>query len=300
MTTPTLTNTSLPIISFLPFKEGLRTIKDHGYSYTLEKIVDFILGNNRSIAPYTRDECKRLLQDAKNIHGDYDKTCKNYSGKTPIAYMTAGAPGAGKTTLVLEMIKQGYIAKGIPYVDPDDALKKMHSTYSQSISKDLGPEPRTANQEAHCRWASTKAKQLSEAYKMWQAGSNAIVHTYLPTAVKLKKSHIFGTTATSETAGPYLDLLKQNGFQTHMIYVSAPDAVRWESIKLRDKNCVQTTEEDIRVKGIKLPLQTQTYFTHADVIDFYWRSKVQSAPQHVATWLREPKRTQRSPSNSQH
>ena len=77
-----------------------------------------------------------------------------------------------------------------------------------------------------------------------------------------------------------------------MIHVTAPDDVRWDSIKERDKTFIQTTEQDVKEKGLLLPQRiNDTFLGFADVIEFYYRDAVQQDAQLAATWTRNQDNT---------
>ncbi len=72
-----------------------------------------------------------------------------------------------------------------------------------------------------------------------------------------------------------------------MIHVSAPDDVRWGSIQERDKTFVQTTEQDVKEKGLLLPQRiNDTFLKYADQIEFYYRDDVKQDAVLAARWLR--------------
>ena len=65
----------------------------------------------------------------------------------------------------------------------------------------------------------------------------------------------------------FFEFLKEQGYRIRIIHVSASDDVRWGSIQERDQSFVQTTEEDVRMKGLMVPQRiTDTFLTHADEI----------------------------------
>ena len=61
----------------------------------------------------------------------------------------------------------------------------------------------------------------------------------------------------------------------------------WGSIKERDKTFVQTTEQDVREKGLLLPQRiNDTFLAYADEIEFYYRDGVKQDAQLAAKWVR--------------
>ncbi len=65
--------------------------------------------------------------------------------------------------------------------------------------------------------------------------------------------------------------------------------MRIDSIHERDKNFIQTTDQDIQEKGDLDPQRIlDTYLKFADRIDFVYRDDVHSKAKHTATWIRSP------------
>lgn len=246
--------------------------KDSGYEYSLPKSVleSFISGKAfDNPVVYSEEESKNLKDDIRYIYQDImDKN----PAKDCIAIMTAGAPGAGKTIKLKQHLETNRIAgKNFAYICPDDVcLPKQMKTYKASIDP--------TNQ-------SMQAKQ--SAYNKWRPGSNAATHLILGNLIREKYAFYFGTTSTGPATGKFFDFLKKQGYKIKLIHVTAPDDVRWESIKERDKTFVQTTEQDVREKGQLLPQRiSDTYLAYADEIEFYYRDAVNADAILTARWLR--------------
>lgn len=183
----------------------------------------------------------------------------------PVAIMTAGAPGAGKTIKMKQEL-EAYRLNGntYAYICPDDVcLRQMKNTYQ------AGPETGL------------------EAYAKWRPGSNAAAHLILANLIREKVAFFFGTTSTSPATKFFFDFLKKQDYRIKLIHVSAPDDVRWESIRERDKSFIQTTEEDVREKGKMLPERIRdTYLEFADEIDFCYRDALKADAIFAAKWTR--------------
>jgi hypothetical protein len=181
--------------------------------------------------------------------------------------MTAGAPGAGKTTKMRADLR----GENRAYNCPDDVcLQGQTRTYWVDIESGDG----------------SKAARLA-AYNKWRPGSNAAAHLILANLIREGYAFYFGTTSTGPATSTFFEFLKMNGYQIRLIHISAPDDVRWASIQERDKTFVQTTETDVREKGFLLPQRIMdTYLKHADIIEFYYRSGVSKDAELGATWVR--------------
>jgi|688.fasta_scaffold17074_16 hypothetical protein len=212
--------------------------QESGYEYFLSKHVleSYLSGKafDHPI-PYSNEESIKL-------HDDIDEIFQNILYSHPmqegLAVLTAGAPGAGKTIKLRQDLEANRRnGKNYAYICPDDVcLKNQTRTYIADIKNGDGSKD-----------------TLQRAYNKWRPGSNAAAHLILGNLIRAKYAFCFGTTSTSPTAGRLFELLKRQGYYIRLIHVSAHDDVRWESIKERDKTFVQTTEQDVREKGILLP-----------------------------------------------
>lgn len=192
--------------------------------------------------------------------------------------LTAGAPGAGKTTLLESIIAKDNNTS--PYVDPDAVFLKrlMKNSYQAELDKLLA-EP------------GADEKQIrQDMYNKWRPASNYLTHIWQAYLISQKSNFVFGTTSSSPQMGSTFKYYKDQGYKINVIHISAPDQVRWDSIKLRDKTFVQTTEEDIREKGKLVPQRiNDTYLASADNIEFYYREKADGDAVHTASWFRDKK-----------
>lgn len=228
--------------------------------------------------------------------------------------LTAGAPGAGKTTLLESIIAKEDIKA--PYVDPDAVFLKhnMKNSYQADIDSSLtslhslvrfvkeytpGPISSLVNVVINAVRSTgvfnlipSKLTFIDEksirkaAYDTWRPASNFLTHIHIADYVAKGSSFIFGTTSSSEQMASTFEYFKDKGYDIRLIHVSAPDEVRVASIKLRDKEFVQTTDEDIREKGNLVPERiNDTYMRYADAIEFHYRDKAEGDAVHAATWI---------------
>lgn len=247
---------------------NLDSIYNSNYSYSLPKsmLVSFMTGESfgRKVA-YTPDQDGKLRVELNQIF----LTACSHQRNSPEIVMTAGAPGAGKTTLMERLLKEEREqGREFTYVDPDAVfLKEMKSTYHQSIAEGMSPQ---------------------ESYNLWRPASNFGCHAALANLIRDKKAIFFGTTSTGDKTYVTCEFLKKQGYSIKFIYVAAPDDVRWGSIQERDKTFVQTTEQDVKEKGDLLPQRIHdTFLKYADSIDFYYRSSVNEPAVLSARWSKE-------------
>lgn len=251
---------------------NLDLIYNDSYNFSLprEILESYLSGNSYDYKQYyTDEESAKLREDISEI---YQEIMHSEPLDKPLAVMTAGAPGSGKTFKMREDLKkqQGHYGKSIAYICPDDVcLKRQTRTYLVDIAEGDGS------------FDSWKA-----AYDKWRPGSNAATHLVLAHLIRQNKAFYFGTTSSSPGAITFFEHLKKQGYHIRLLHITAPDDVRWESIKERDKSFVQTTEEDIRLKGFLVPQRiNDTFLKFADEIEFYYRDGIFTSARLAAKWI---------------
>ena len=91
---------------------------------------------------YTESEKEALGADITEIYDSFGKLPDR-----PVAVITAGAPGAGKTTLMESLLQEG-----CAYVDPDAVcLKSMTRTYQQEL-REKGEDDKDVRREIYNKW----------------------------------------------------------------------------------------------------------------------------------------------------
>ncbi len=257
---------------------NLNLIYNRSYQYPLpqEALESFLLGKALdNPTPYTHEESERLRDDINEL---YQRIISANPAKEKVAIITAGAPGAGKTTKLRQDLEGNSLKeKNYAYICPDDVcLQSQTKTYKAEIEN--GDKSMSARQSA---------------YNKWRPGSIAATHLILGNLIREKYAFYFGTTSTSPTTGKLFEFLKTQGYKIRLIHVSAPDEVRWTSIQERDKTFVQTTEQDIKEKGLLLPQRiNDTFLKYADEIEFYYRGDVKQDATLAAKWLRNEDKEQ--------
>jgi predicted ABC-type ATPase len=251
---------------------NLDLIYNNDYTYSLPRkdLASYLSGK-----AFGRPEDYSELENA-NLCDDIHKIFQDILSKSPskekVAIMTAGAPGSGKTIKMRQDIQEQEAAgKNFAYICPDDiCLQNMEKTYKPEVDNSDG---------------SQKARLA--AYNKWRPGSNAATHLILGNLIRENYGFYFGTTSTGPFTWKFLDFLKKQGYQIRLIYVSAPDDIRWKSLEERDKTFIQTTRADIIEKGEFLPQRiNDTFLKYADQIDFCFRDEVQQDAKLVAKWVR--------------
>lgn len=233
---------------------------------------------------YTIEEKNRLDGDIRSL---YDSIVHPQVLQEKVALIAAGAPGAGKATLIKQNL---YLKKNsFAYICPDDVcLKSMKSTFLKELNESLNALGENATND--------EILQVRQRlYNKWRPASNAAAHLILANVIRQGYSLCFGTTSTPPTSVGFYQFLKKQGYTIHLIHVTAKDEVRWKSVKERDTRFVkerdtrfvQTTKQDVLEKGFLFAQRLQdTYLKYADRIDFYYRDKYNESAVRGATWIK--------------
>jgi predicted ABC-type ATPase len=253
---------------------NMDTIYNDKFSYSLPRSALESWGKGLGFpdnkVEYTAAEIEDLKFDIMQI---WNRIQSRKLAETKEVILTAGAPGVGKTLLVREMWENDPEAA---YICPDDVcLKEMEKTYRAMVAKDPSPEG------------------MKAAYNKWRAASNYAHHIITANLIRLNQSFYFGTTASGDKTYLFLDFLKKNGYSITILYVSAPDQVRFDSIAKRDKVFIQTTDQDVLNKQLMVHERVQdTFVKYANRIDFYFRTAVNEAPKLASTWIKNDSKGQ--------
>lgn len=243
---------------------------DYKYSLPQNVLVGFLSGKAFDHKEnYTGEESENL---SKDINGLYQQIISANPAKEKIAIITAGAPGAGKTVkLRQDLGANATQGKRYAYICPDDVcLQSQTRTYRADLEKSDN---------------STEARQ--KAYNKWRPGSNAATHLILGNLIRENYAFYFSSTSSGPATGKFFEFLKAQGYHIKLIHVLAPDEIRWGSIQERDKTFIQTTEQDVREKGLLLPQRiNDTFLKYADEIEFYYRDGVKQDVVLAAKWLK--------------
>lgn len=246
--------------------------KEGGYEYSLPKgILESFLSGKAFDNPevYTESESEGLREDINDI---FQNIISANPVKERLAVITAGAPGTGKTIKMRQdLAEYSFLGRNFAYICPDDVcLRNQTRTHQADIASGDG-----------------SIEAFRAAYNKWRPGSNAATHLILGNLIREKYAFYFGTTSSGAATGKFFSFLKKQGYHIRLIHVTAPDEVRWASIKERDKTFVQTTEQDVREKGLLIPQRIMdTFLAYVDEIQFYYRDDVKQDAQLAAKWIR--------------
>ena len=251
---------------------NLDAIYNAQYSYSLpRKVLEGFgkgLGFPENTVEYTPAEIEALKADIQEI---WTRISSRELSLSKEIILTAGAPGVGKTTLIRGLWENQDGNLVLAYTCPDDVcLKEMRRTYGVMVAQDNSPEGQR------------------KAYNKWRAASNYAHHLITAHLIRQHRSFFFGTTASGDKTGNFLEFLKKNGYLIEILHVTAPDQVRFDSNAKRDQTFIQTTDQDVLNKQLLVHQRIQdTFLKYADRINFYFRKGVDQAPILAATWIRQ-------------
>ena len=186
---------------------------------------------------------------------------------------TAGGPGARKST-ILEQFLSKDLDKMV-YVDPDQrGLKFMVNTYhAQSLS---------AKEIAKYKRYLTATRK---GYDKWRGASNYIALNVLEEAFANGYDIAYGATSTGGHIGPFLDRVKEAGYEVSLILCYCSDAFRKKAIDYRvtEQKFYQTTPEDAVNKAFLFPQKMPIYFEKADRLYLFWSDNLNEEAKLAAT-----------------
>ncbi len=243
-------------------------IYNANFSYCVPQFVVAEMYNGtafgRNVA-YSSEEMGRLDQDIRFI---YENILEQNPVQEKLALFTAGAPGAGKTNVLETRLKEMKAeGKQLAYIDPDAVcLKNMKLTWEADIGESKEPDVHHA------------------AYAKWRPASNGATHLIAGSLIRDGIGFGYGMTASSPLTKNTFQFLREQGYRVELLHVTAPDDVRWRSIQERDKEFIQTTEQDTCEKGEMVPQRLVDYLSHVDHIDFYYRAEWDTEAVLAATW----------------
>jgi hypothetical protein len=244
------------------------------YNYSLPEHVlrSFYSGNSFDYKKdYSPDELKRLHDDINEI---FQTVLADHPVRGPIAVLTAGASGVGKTVKLHQDLKaHTTLKRRYAYVCPDDVcLKSMRRTYVADIEKSDG-----------------SAEARAAAYNKWRPGSNAAAHLILANLIREKIAFYFGTTSSGDGTPNFYKFIKSQGYSIRVIHLSAPDDVRLGSIQERNTTFIQVTAQDVQAKGRDIVKRIEdTFLSFATTIEFWEREEVNGDAHQAAVWVRNP------------
>lgn len=188
---------------------------------------------------------------------------KTFAGATKkLDYVvTAGGPGAGKSTVLERLIADGEcpdasLDKSIvrAYIDPDrSCLLRMTRTYKADIA--------------------SGAKTPQAAYEHWREASNFLSNFYLAVALKEGYAIAHGSTMATPYAKNALGAIRNMyNYRVTVVHVTCAEDVRKVSEELRRKGgVVQCTDQDFKDKQAMFFTLLSDYLNCSDDLLFCYR-----------------------------
>ncbi|PJB73502.1 MAG: hypothetical protein CO093_00665 [Alphaproteobacteria bacterium CG_4_9_14_3_um_filter_47_13] len=241
-------------------------------------------GNNPLWAKYPQigrdkaDYIKTLVErDRPILHQICLQDTVPAQGRKPVYLATCGAPLAGKSTTLEQIMavdseRYGNMAK----IDPDRwGMALMANTY-QDYLMGAGMIADAENYE----------QAQERAYDIARPGSNYLTLEMLNEAAERKLDIAHGTTMTSPHINTLLSTIKAQGYEIDLLLCSAEDDMRADAQQYRAnvQGYYQSTPEDVKSKGIVFPQRMQTYFVMADNLSIFWREGVTENAIKAATY----------------
>ena len=206
-------------------------------------------------------------RDRPILHQICFQNAQPVEGRKPIYVATAGAPLAGKSTVLeQEMAGNPERYRNIVKVDPDRwGMLFMANTYhghlmAASIVANA-PDFQTAQ---------------GRAYDIARPGSNFLTLEILNEAVDGNYDIAHGTTMTGEHIKDLLSGLKQKGYEIDLLLCGAEDEMRADAQQYRAnvQGYYQSTPDEVISKGIAFPQKMKDYFELGDNLAVFWRDGV--------------------------
>jgi len=188
-------------------------------------------------------------------------------GRRRIYLATAGAPAAGKTTVLEQQIAADPETYGdLVRADPDVySMRSMVHTYHDFLLSPLlvaeSPDYRSAQRRA---------------YDIARPWSNIFANEVINEAIGAGFSLAHGTTMTGGSVRELLTSIREAGCEVHLLLCYAPDRVRDDSASYRAtvQGNYQATAQDVHAKGRLFPQRFASYFSLADRLTLFWRTGV--------------------------
>ena len=198
-------------------------------------------------------------------------------GQKPVYVATAGAPLAGKSTILEQEITKNPDHYGnLVKVDPDRwGMLFMINTYHGYLM--------SASTVADADKFETAQRR---AYDVARPGSNILTLEILNKAVEGRYDIAHGTTMTGNHINTLLSGLKDHGYEIDLFLCGASDEMRAEAQKYRAtvQGYYQATAEEIISKGKVFPQRMVDYFKFADNLAVFWRNGVTENAIKAATY----------------
>ncbi len=204
------------------------------------------------------------------------------AGQRPIYLGTAGAPAAGKSTLLEHELEANPRYRGAVRTDPDVyAMRAMVNTYHDFL---LSPRMLVRGGDAEGQGNDIAQKR---AYDVARAWSNVFAYEILNEAAQGRFHIAHGTTMTSASVTSVLARIKETDREIDLLLCYTSDAVRAAAVKQRsgEQGRYQVTNEDWIEKGKLFPQRFPVYFERADRLVLFWRPAHDAPPIRAAEYV---------------
>ena len=229
---------------------------------------------------FTHAERERMRQlgalDRQVVHELAFRDAQEVPAGAPCVYLaTAGAPAAGKTTLLEQELHENPRYAGAVRTDPDVyAMRSMVHTYHDFLMS-----PRFAVTASSHRVAQRRAYDVARAW------SNVLANEVLNAAFAGRYHIAHGTTLTGDGVPALLSGMRASGREVDLLLCYATDDVRLEAVQRRElQGNYQADPEDVRNKGRLFPTRFPVYFEHADNLTLFWRPAAAASAVRAATY----------------
>ena len=212
------------------------------------------------------DADDRALIDAELERIYADITAGKPKGSNTF-YITAGGPGAGKTTFIRHAQEGDNPLARAVHADPDELIKSFRP-YTEQITREGDSDDARAAAYDRWRWASVYL-------------CNTIVNKLAQDGYDI----VLGTTGTSASVKFIYQAAHNAGYQSHLIICHASEDTRVESTQKRfveERRFIPI--EDVKKKGNEMfPAVVDVHLAHAQNIAILWREGRDAAPVLAAT-----------------
>lgn len=177
--------------------------------------------------------------------------------KAKVYVVTAGGPGAGKSTF-FEEFKETLGVK-FAYIDPDrSCLLHMRNSYGQDLK--------------------SKVRTPQEAYTHWREASNFLANVFLAHALDQGYAVAHGSTMADPRS---IDALKMigggYGYHRTLLHFTCEENLRRDSeLKRREGGIVQCTDDDLVNKGKQFHERLAGYLEQSEEIVFLYRTDMET------------------------
>lgn len=213
------------------------------------------------------DASERALIDTELERIYADITAGKPKGSNTF-YITAGGPGAGKTTFIRHTQDNpaSALSRAV-HADPDELIKSFRP-YTEQIAREGDSDDARAAAYDRWRWASVYL-------------CNTIVNKLAADGYDI----VLGTTGTSASVKFIYQAAHNAGYQSQLIICHASEDTRIESTQKRfveERRFIPI--EDVKKKGNEMfPAVVDVHLAHAQNIAILWRQGRDSAPVVAAT-----------------